>query len=376
MKIRLEISPLATPYISGVGHYTRLLGEALSRQEGVDFEATYFNFLNRQIQPAVTYPTKVRKNPHFPLRVYAKLQSFGIAPPFDAFLSEVDLTIFTNFATWPVAKSKKRATVIHDLTYLHFPEAVEAKNLKHLKRVIPRSIKEADFIITVSHTIKDELVATFNLDPDHCIVTPIPPDQSFFQQYPAERLSEVKTKYNLDPNKQYLYFIGNREPRKNLATLVKAYRLLPESIRQTYSLVIAGGQGWNSEESTRTIDEAVANGADIKVIGYIEQEDNPVLYQGAALFILPSLYEGFGMPILEAFASGCPVVASDIPVLREVGGSHALYADPASPDAFAAVIQNALSQPAAPREILQAVVRQFSWVQNAETIVEKASSLL
>src|SRR5690606_33402626 len=106
--------------------------------------------------------------------------------------------------------------------YLYFPEVVESKNLAHLRRVVPRSIKQADFIITVSESVKAELVKEFRLDPDSCVVTPIPPEAAFFK----ENNNEVHKKYGI-PTQKYIYFIGNLEPRKDLPTLINAYRLLP-----------------------------------------------------------------------------------------------------------------------------------------------------
>lgn len=376
LKVRLEVSPLATTQISGVGHYTQLLGAALAYDKNINFSGFYFDFLNRQSISSVTYKNKLVKNSFFPLRVYAKLQSYGIAPAFDILLPKVDLTIFPNFATWPSFQSRKRATVIHDLTYLHFPDAVEAKNLAHLQRVVPRSIQQADFVITVSETIKEELVTAFRLNPEKCLVTPIPPDESFFQSCSIDTIKKVKAKYGLNMDKEYIYFIGNREPRKNLTVLIQAYERLPEDIRRVYSLVIAGGKGWKSNESNNIIDRAVKNGTDIQTIGYIDQEDSPALYQGARLFVMPSLYEGFGMPIMEAYASGCPVVASDISVLREVGGEMALYADPKSPDSFAHSIQQALITTPPTLTSLQSSARRFSWAQNVQNIINKTNSIL
>lgn len=376
MKIRIELSSLASQHRSGVAQYTRLLSEAMALNENITLFGHYFNFLNRQPKPVLsTSQIKTEENKLIPLRVYAKLQSFNYAPAFDTFLSKVDLTIFPNFATWPTIKSKYSATVIHDLTYLYYPEVVEEKNLAHLRRVVPRSIKKANFIITVSESVKNELVKEFDIDPSNCLVTPIPPDESFFQIASLESIDRVKKKYNLNPKKKYLYFIGNLEPRKNLKTLIEAYKLLPQEIKNDYSLILAGGKGWKTESTQKTLDDAIQQGNDIKHIGFIDQEDSPVLFQGAALFIMPSLYEGFGMPILEAMASGTPVVASDIPVLREVGGTYAKYTAPTSAQSFKQAILESLSQPPQTRDELQKNVLRYSWGKNVEQIYNKVHSL-
>lgn len=353
--IRLEASSIYAPHRSGVAHYTQLLKEALSKNSQVALDAP--------------------KIPRLIIRALTKLDSYSLAPIYDIALPKVALTIFPNFATWPTVKSKYVATVIHDLTYLYFPEVVEEKNLAHLRRVIPRSILKADFIITVSESVKAELAKEFNLDPSKCVVTPIPPSESFFVVATPSAIKSVKEKYSLNPEKEYIYFIGNLEPRKNLKTLVEAYQLLPQEIKDRYSLVLAGGKGWKTQSTQEAIDKAISVDEDISHIGFIDQEDSPVLYQGASLFVMPSLYEGFGMPILEAMASGIPVVASDIPVLREVGDKYATYADPLNPESFAKAITSALTMPRLRRNELQKNVRRYSWQDNVNNIIRKTEEL-
>lgn len=374
MKVRIEVSSLATSSVSGVGHYTRLLSEALSAHPEINARGVYFNFLGRQVTPSVNVSAVPIANKFIPLRVYAKLQSYNIAPPFDIFLPRVDLTIFPNFATWPTTNSRLRATTIHDLTYIRYPEAVEEKNLAHLRRVVPRSIKEADIILTVSEAVKNELVEEFSIDPSRCVATPIPPDETFS----VKSSIDVHAKYNL-PTKKYVYFIGNREPRKNLPVLIEAYSALPQTIKDEYSLVIAGGRGWKSEVTNKALEKARRAGDHVAPLGYIDQADSPALFQKASLFVMPSLYEGFGMPILEAMAGSCPVVAADIPVLREAGGEGALYADPQSPQEFTKAILSVLTSKNLSKELVKegkANLQRFSWQSNAEAIYIKASELL
>ncbi len=376
MKIRTEISSIASKHRSGVAQYTHLLVSALAQSNNIDSYGHYFDFLNRQPKPEIEDSSvKLEPNKLIPLRVYAKTQSLGFAPPFDIFLPKVDLTIFPNFATWPAIHSKHTATVVHDLTYIYFPEVVEKNNLAHLKRVVPRSVKNADFIITVSESVKAELIKELGLSPDKCIVTPIPPASIFFDEESNEQLDTVKAKYKISPNKKYIYFIGTFEPRKNLKTLIEAYSLLPQEIKDTYSLILAGGKGWKTEATQKALDAAIAAGEDIKHLGFIDQVDSPALFQGASLFAMPSLYEGFGMPILEAMASGTPVVASNIPVLREVGGHYTAYADPLSPQDFANAINNELAKPKPQRKALQENVLRYSWADNVQKIIDKVHSL-
>lgn len=372
MKTRIEISCLADQKMSGVGNYTKLLTEAMDKE--TDLEAVYFNFLNRQITPNIKIKKTPRKNSLIPLKIYAKLQSYNIAWPFDMFKKSVDLTIFPNFATWPTVKTKLRATVIHDLTYLYYPELVEEKNLEHLRRVVPRSIKKADFIITVSNAVKDEICKEFLYNPDHVVVTPIPPDEKYFQQ----NNNEIHTKYQI-PTEKFIFFIGNLEPRKDLPTLIKAYQLLPNNIKREYSLIIAGGNGWKTEKSHAALDEALAKKENVRHVGFVDSADSAAFFQKAAIFVMPSLYEGFGMPILEAMASNCPVIASDIPVLKEAGSYAAIYAKAENPSDFAKKIESLILDSKLQQELIQKGnqrLTEISWNQNIDSILEKTKSLI
>ncbi len=374
MKVRVEISSMATKNPSGVANYTKMLVESLDANASIETHACYFNFLNRQLEPQVTLKRPLEKNNLVPLRVYAKLQSYNFAPPFDVFLPKVDLTIFTNFATWPSVKSRFRATVIHDLTYIYYPELIEAKNLPHLRRIVPRTVKQADFIITISEAVKAEIVKEFSISPEKCIVTTIPPDPKFLEKND----NEIHKKYKI-PTKNFIYFMGTLEPRKDLPTLIEAYCKLPVAIKARYCLVLAGGNGWMTEASRQAIESAQQAGEKVTHVGFVDSDDASAFYQKASMFVMPSTYEGFGMPILESMASGCPVIASDIPVLREVGGNAALYASVGNSDSFCQVIQKLIANPNLQAELIKKGSKRlndFSPEKNSAIIIEAYQKLI
>lgn len=374
MKIRVEVSSLASKNMSGVASYTKMLVEALDMNPKIETYASYFDFLNRQPKPQIKLNRPLEKNSLVPLRVYAKSQSYNLAPPFDVFLPKVDLTIFPNFATWPTIKSKLRATVIHDLTYIYYPDAVEKKNLPHLQRVVPRSVKQADIIITPSEAVKAEIAKEFLISSDKCIVTTIPPDSKYLRK----NNNEIHKKYGI-PTKKFIYFVGTLEPRKDLPTLIQAYRKLPDAIKNEYSLVMAGGNGWKTEKSRKAIDDAKKAGENIVHVGFIDSADGPAFFQQASIFVMPSTYEGFGIPILESMASGCPVIASDIPVLREVAGDAALFASVGNSDSFSQTIQKLIKSTDLQQELIEKGkkrLNEFSLDKNSEIIRKKVESLL
>ena len=373
LKIRIEVSSLANKSISGVGNYTKMLAEALDENTKIETDASYFNFLNRQPEPQLSLERQIEKNSLVPLRIYAKLQSYSFAPPFDFFLPKVDLTIFPNFATWPSIRTKYRAAVIHDLTYIYFPEVVEAKNLAHLRRVVPRSIKQADFIITVSETVKDELVKEFSLSPEKCVVTTVPPNALYFQK----NINEIHKKYGI-PTRKFIFFIGNLEPRKDLPTLVEAYRKLPANMKEEYSLVIAGGNGWKTEKSRQSLANAQAAGEKVVHVGFVDSKDTAAFYQHASLFVMPSIYEGFGIPILEAMASKTPTLVSDIKVFRELSGDASQYFAVSNPVSLSNGIVSILNDTKKQELLIKSGLKRassFSWGKNAETIVNYLNKL-
>lgn len=374
MKIRLESSPLATKNLAGVGNYTKLLAEALDKNDTIDLELTNFNFLNRQPTPSVNTKHPSVENRFIPLKIYAKLQSYGIAPPFDIAKHPVDLTIFTNFATWPTVNSKLTATVVHDLTYLHYPEMMEANNLPHLQRVVPYTLKNADIIITVSNAIKQEMVTNLDVDPEKILVTPIPPPEKFKKKVTVD----IRRRFKLKP-KHYILAVGTIEPRKDIPTLVKAYRQLPDDLRKEYALVIAGGMGWGSQESELALQSAQEAGENVYYVGYVSDKERIALYQQASLYVSTSKYEGFGMPVLEAIASGTPAVLSDIPVFREVGGSITNYATAGNSKSFAKAIAESLVDKKFKENFQknrQAHLDTFSWNKNIDEVIMMTKRLL
>lgn len=356
LRVRLESSVADFQHKSGVPQYTSSLLRALESNNDVHLES--FHPFGHNL---LLY------------RIYTKINSYAVSLPADIFSSPVDLTIFPNFATWPTVRSKLRAAVVHDLTYVYHPEVVEAKNLAHLRRVVPRSIKQADFIITVSESVKAELIKEFNLDPERCVVTPIPPAAEFYQKSD----NDIHKKYKI-PTEKYIYFIGTLEPRKNLSTLLKAYLQLPDAIRKEYSLILGGSKGWKNEALQESLRKAEESGENVRHIGFVDQADSPALYQKADVFVMPSLYEGFGIPILESMASGTPVVASNIPVLREVGGDAAIYASPDSVSDFRDKILAALKFTTSPewRARAKENAARFSWEDNTDKIIATTNSLL
>lgn len=370
MKIRIESSSGNGRNKTGVGYYTRRLTDSLRMVDDVTISESQFDFLGRQLSEGVRGNIE-RIN--FPQKVYAKLHYLGLAFPFDLFQKPVDVTIFPNYALWPTVKSKLKVVTVHDLTFIKYPEVVEEKNLHYLKKIVPRAIHGADLVLTVSETVKQEIVDQFEIAPSKVHVTPIPPVESF--STPSNR--PIRETYKV-PTEKYILFASTIEPRKNLETLLDAYTQLPEKIRGEYSLVIAGGMGWKSEAIKIKLEDLQEKYPNIITTGYYDQRDAAALFQQASVFVMPSLYEGFGMPLLEAMTGETPTIASDIPVLREVGGDASLFFSPLSAGDLSEQLCSVLEDKELAKSLILKGIKnleRYSWNKVSHDLMKKLEEL-
>ncbi len=211
----------------------------------------------------------------------------------------------------------KKITTIHDLIPLKLPYAT-LDDKQFFYNLIENAIKSSEVIIAVSENTKKDILSIYNCDADKIVVTYQP--IAMEKKLPAEgKVNDFLRKYKLT-NKNYLLFVGSIEPKKNVNRLLDAYTLLNPYI----PLVIVGKKGWLCEREIRKIESY----SEMIWLDYVPSGELKYLYQGACCFIFPSLYEGFGLPVLEAMNCGCPVITSNVASLPEVCGDAALYVDP------------------------------------------------
>jgi glycosyltransferase involved in cell wall biosynthesis len=195
----------------------------------------------------------------------------------------------------------------------------------------------------ISDCIKRELHKAYDFPPEKItVVYPAVDHASFRPDTPFEARASALAKYGLD--RGYIFSLSTLEPRKNFPRLIEAYSLLPDSIKIERPLVVAGGQGWKNQDIFATI-RRLGLESRIKFLGYISETDRAPLMREASLFVLPSLYEGFGMPVLEAMACGTPVVTSARGALPEVGGEAVVYTDPLNVESICRGIRSVLENP-------------------------------
>ena len=263
----------------------------------------------------------------------------------------------------PIASPVPTIVTVHDLAFMRFTQTFRAYNRAYLDFATRLSVRRAARVLVVSEHTKREVVGLLGVPAERVVVTPNAVREHFRPPEPAA-LAAFRAKKGLP--ERFLLYVGTLEPRKNLTTLLDAYA---EVIRHhDVPLIVGGGKGWLYDAVFQRL-EQLGLRERVQFVGYIEEEELPLWYAAATLFVFPSLYEGFGMPPLEAMACGTPVVTSNSSSLPEVVGDAGLMAPPHDSAAFAAAISRVLSDPALHQELRERGLVQatrFSWRVTAE----------
>jgi alpha-1,3-rhamnosyl/mannosyltransferase len=265
---------------------------------------------------------------------------------------------------------------------MHFEDFVEPKNLVYLKRNIPIWINRADVIITASEYTKEEIVKHLKVEEKHVAVIPHGVDTNKFHHVDSTTCVKTLKMYGIDVNK-FILHVGNIEPRKNITGLIEAYRNLPREISTKHPLLLIGGGGWLNEAENDAIASAIASGFKIlKPNKYVADEDLPSFYSSASSLVMPSHYEGFGIPPLQAMACNTPTVVADNTSLREIFGETSILIDPNNLDSIKTGMLSSIEM--TPQDLeryernARAVVLSYSWSAAAKKllrIIEKVGDM-
>lgn len=257
----------------------------------------------------------------------------------------------------------------HDLSVFRFPETHPAERVRQFERRFQDSLNRSAHVITDTETVRHELIEAFGLQPEMVTAVPLGVEPKFLPRAEEDiqpQLSALGVQAG-----SYALCVSTLEPRKKIAELLTAWEALPRTLRDGVPLLLAGGAGWRNEALREAVDRGAAQGW-LKHLGFVDEAAMPALYAGARLFIYPSVYEGFGLPPLEAMASGVQTIVSGRSCLPEVCGDAALYIDPEHIDGFKATIEEALSDESARQTHVQrglARAAEFTWARCTEGTV-------
>jgi len=274
-------------------------------------------------------------------------------------------------------KRGKFVATIHDVMPLMFPWAFPFKHRLVSRFALSRVCRQADVVIVPSSATKAELLRYLSVDECKVVVTPWGCEARFQSAGEPTSLALVRRRYRLP--ERYLLFLGTLEPRKNVLTLLQAYaQLCAQQAALDVKLVIAGGHGWGYKDVKATC-EALRLTDRVVFTGFVDEDDLPDLYRGATLFVYPSLYEGFGLPIVEAMACGVPVITSNVASIPEVAGQAAILVEPKQPEALAAAMASVLGDTQLQDTLRQRGLErasQFSWERVARQLLAVYRSLV
>lgn len=353
MKVIFGVDAIFPP-LTGIGRYALELAKRMPRQPDID-EVKYLGMLGwvkpRGGASASTLEESLLTAPWFAgLRRQMAKHSWAVTV-YDAVAERVRRHLLRdernaifhspNFFL-PEYAGPKVATV-HDLSIYRYPETHPPARRRYFELAFERSLGRADAVITDSEAVRQELIADFGVAPERVTAIHLGVGEAFHPRS-GDELRPVLARHGLQPN-GYLLSVATLEPRKKLDRLIAAYAELPEALRRRWPLVLTGASGWLDGPIRLAIDRGRAAGW-LKFLGYVPERELPLIYAGACAVAMISVYEGFGLPVLEAMASGVPVLTSNRSCLPEVAGGAALLADPDDVADVAAQLERLLTDEA------------------------------
>ncbi|HEX3086293.1 MAG TPA: glycosyltransferase family 1 protein [Pyrinomonadaceae bacterium] len=374
MRVGLDGYPLCES-LTGVGHYTLELARALALNHPADefqliapsdFHSSVVAQLEQNRIPNLSLISRGLKS------VRGRWWSFHLP----RYLKRAGLDLFhgTNYEL-PLWNSRHTVLTVHDLSSLLYPELHRRQLARRMRLRLPLAVKLARAIITPTEAVKQELCARFRLQPAKVTAIHEAPRASFNPAPPDECL---RVRDRLGIEEEFLLFVGTLEPRKNLVTLLRAYAQIVRETPWRPQLVIAGGEGWSMDETFAMLrEETIAER--VRFSGYLDDHELRALYSSCRAFIYPSLYEGFGLPPLEAMACGAPVIAGRIGALQETIADAAVLVPALDVPALAAAIVDLLANKSRRDELRAAGLARaatFSWTKAAELTWEVYESAL
>lgn len=363
MIVGIEYTP-AMAEVAGIGRFTRGMVAGL---------AAVAPELSVRLLTAVAGPApqplpstfRVHRLPLPPRAMTLVWHRLRAPIPVELLTGPLDVFHSPSFVLPPLQRAAAVVT-IHDLSFLVVPECADPRLVRYLRGAVPAAIRRAQLILADSHATAADLMKHLAIPDTRIRVVPGGVDRRFHRIDDAARLTAVRARYRLDG--PFILAVGTLEPRKNLLRLIDAIERVRTTHQLPHRLILAGRVGWLAE---RILERIAASDA-VRHLDVVADEDLPALMTLADALAMPSLYEGFGLPVLEAMACGCPVVCSNVSSLPEVAGDAAVLVDPHDVDAIADGLVRVLTDPTLRRRLQTAgpiQAARFSWEQTGRLLL-------
>lgn len=382
----INVQPLSQGNLTGIGNYQLSIMRRLIPMLDEGYELHAFDFLGRnkaydniKDNLGLKYvDNKLKVTKELPLSIYIRMGALGKIVPYEALTrSKADMELFFNYLA-PVGVKEKSIITIYDLVCDRFPETMDNKNRRLLQNHLKGSINNASAIMTISNFSRKEIIDVYDVDPDKVFVAPCGIDRTFYSSFTDDldeqngRL-ELKKRFDLE---EYILYVGTLEPRKNITSLVKAFNIIAAK-KDNLKLVLSGSLGWKSKEAIEEIENSPYKERIVRT-GYVSDIDKRLLLRGCKAFIFPSIYEGFGMPVIEAMACGANCVINDIEVLREASGGLVNTCDAHTPESLSSSILNAIEDSKDTKILLkerESHLSKYSWDASASVFYKAIKSI-
>lgn len=387
MRIGIDIRGLLTGKISGIEQYTlQTLKGLLSIDHGNAYVLFYVSYrdldarLNELLQnhpflKADNVEIKKLRWVDIPLLLHAVFKPLNW-PKADIVAGGLDVMFMPAPRLLPLSRKCAKVTTFHDLIFMIYPQFYTlSSRVWQWQMSYSYEARTSDAIIAVSENTKQDLVRLLKVDPQKIDVIYEGVGLEYFDKPPDEVLANVKKKFHLPD--RFIYYVGSIEPRKNLEAVVRALSKLPQGPSDTIKLVVSGSKNWLSSDLYQLVEE-LGLAKQVVFTGPVSEVEKIALLNLALLFVFPSLYEGFGLMVLEAFAAGCPVITSNVSSLPEVAGDAAVLVHPRDVDGLAQRIEELATGSSLRQTLIRKGrdrARQFTWEASARAtlnVIERA----
>lgn len=340
MKKKLKILIDATPLLknlTGIGYVTYIYAKGLSAFSSDTYFYAWFFSSKLRKRPLQGFEKNINLVKKYLPRPYIVTHSiktciFNLA----IFLKKPDVVFQPNYNLFKAYKDIPSVLIVHDLSHVRYPQFHPKDRVEYFDKNLQKSIKSAKKVIAISHFTKDEIIKLGYATDEKIEVIYNGVNDGFKPIALHANKDEFFQKYDLE-EKNYILFVGTFEPRKNISTLLKAYNVYKQKVKNPTSLVLVGTSGWNEEFFSSELKEAL-NSKEVRRLGYLSDEELKIVYAGAKMFVFPSFYEGFGLPPLEAMASKTATVSSNVSSIPEVVGDAGILLNPEDFSSFADAI--------------------------------------